>query len=611
MEKAARSRDSAHRREQYPPIPTEMSDSGRPPASAPAGNAARRRVPHARSEWPIERAWYLLALIAASIFAVGGAITFSPHKWGVSSPLAESLFNALALIFAVFLVVYFFVRTPLVRRQYEQRTVLEKAVEISHENFQAIVGRNSDGMVVVDGKGIVRYLNTAAEELLNRGAKDLLGKPFGQPLGAGEIRPLNVRREGGKTAVVEMRARNTQWYGARAWVVVLRDITEEARTRKRTVLLAKLVESARHDMMFVLNCAGSVVECNDLARRSFGYQGHRILGRNIETLFHPEPGVDWRQIAESVQRDAQWRGRVGAVRRDGREFPAEMTLSRYRDAQDNGGDGICSFCLVRDITAEKEMERAQSDFIATASHELRTPMTSIKNAVGLVLHKKAGDINGAQERFLRMAERNIDWLSALVDDLLDLTKIEAGKLQLDCSEFDVRRCVADVVAMFKLVARSESVTLDTNLAPDLPLLHADGQRVQEVLINLMDNAVKFTPPGGTVTVEVRPLQWPTGVAGGDGGAVEIAVIDSGEGIAQDRVAHVFDKFCQVRTSPLPGRKSTGLGLAICKAIVEAHGGVIACRSRLERGSTFAFTLPAAPRPAAADPACQTEDCRNG
>jgi len=464
---------------------------------------------------------------------------------------------------------------------------MEQVLKVSEASFRAIVAKNGEGVIVVARDGLVRYVNPAGEALINRSAEELLDQPFDFPVDA--VSEIEIHRGNGEIALTEMRAIETTWLGLPAHLFVLRDVTQERRIRERLELLDRLVENAQHDMMFVLDCTGAVIQSNALANTALGCERDRMLGRNIEALFRPESGVVWRQIAHALETAAQWRGRVSAVCRGGREFPAEMTLSRYRDRESQCAGTIC---LVRDMTEEKEMERAKSDFISTASHELRTPMTSIKNAVDLVLRKKAGEINGQQKRFLHIAEQNIDRLSALVDDLLDLTKIEAGKMQLCYSEVDVRSCVADVVAMFKLVAQAKSVTLDMHLPPELPVVHADEHRVQEVLINLLDNAVKFTPPGGTVTAEVRPLALPADAAGCSAEAVEIAVIDSGEGIGQDKVAHVFDKFYQVRESPVPGKRGTGLGLAISKAIVEAHGGVIACRSRPGRGSTFAFTLPA-------------------
>jgi len=557
-----------------------------------------------------ERPAYVAATVLLSVLGLDAAVTFGLHQWPPGAPALRGGLDALALAAAMVPVVYFCVFRPLSAMR-RCSTELERAFIASRDSLEAVVERNADGILIVDLDGMVRYMNPAGEALLGRGAEELVGEPFGVPLGgdgamsgagAGALlgstmcdewgtivrTEIHVAPKGGGTALAELRAMATLWHDAPAWLITLRDITEERRMRKQA-LVAKLVESAQHDMMFVLDPRGGVVECNALAKKAFSARSCEILGRSIQTLFRPEPGADWPQILASVNKQEQWRGRVNAVCRGTEEFPAEMTLSRCQD-EESGFAG--TICLVRDISAEKEMERSKSDFIATASHELRTPMTSIKNAVDLVLRKKAGEINGQQERFLHMAERNIGRLSALVDDLLDLSKMEAGKMRLRYEEFDVRGRVEDVVAMFKLVAQAKSVNLDVHLAPDLPVVDADGHRVQEVLINLLDNAVKFTSPGGSVTVEAHPWRPHAGSAGHASEGVEVAVTDTGEGIAHDKIAHVFDKFFLVQESPAPDRKGTGLGLAICKAIVEAHGGVITCRSKPGSGSTFTFTLPA-------------------
>ena len=267
------------------------------------------------------------------------------------------------------------------------------------------------------------------------------------------------------------------------------------------------------------------------------------------------------------------------------------------------------FASLFDVTAIKKAEEAlinvnkelvkldemKTEFISIASHELRTPLTSIKNSVDLILRKKAGEINENQKKFLSMAERNINRLGRLLDDLLSISKIESGKILLDYSEIDIRTVMENVVQTFGSLVDEKSISLDTRIAPDLPRLYVDVSQIEQVLINLISNAIKFTPDQGKITIDAR-------LGEGDlldaiektGQYVMISVTDTGCGIAEEFQKEVFNKFYQVE-SPLSAIKQpgTGLGLAISKGIVELHGGIIALKSTPGSGSTFSFSLPIA------------------
>jgi len=269
----------------------------------------------------------------------------------------------------------------------------------------------------------------------------------------------------------------------------------------------------------------------------------------------------------------------------------------------------------RAIAKEKEVARMKSDFIATASHELRTPLTSIRNAVDVVLNKTAGEINDAQERFLQMARRNIDRMGALVSELLSLSRIEAGKLPLHCAPLSLGETLENVLGIFGSAAGGKSISLKLGLESGLPEVHADGTRLEQVLVNLLDNAMKYTPHYGAITVTAARAK--SGLPEEDGSAnfVELAVANSGPGIAETHLPHLFDKFYQADAPTMPGADhGTGLGLAICKGLVEAHGGRIWCESKQGEGCTFRFLLPIvrqAPGPAAPGPTQRSADSRTG
>jgi hypothetical protein len=221
-----------------------------------------------------------------------------------------------------------------------------------------------------------------------------------------------------------------------------------------------------------------------------------------------------------------------------------------------------------------------------ASHELRTPLSTIKNAVQLVLKGKTGVINETQLNFLTMAEKNINRLTNILNDLLDLSRIESGKVGMKFDELDLRGSVDFVLSSFRPQADGKPIYLGMEVPEDLPLVYGDREKVEQILTNLIGNAIKFTPEGGKVVVSAKLEDRVRNTVG-------VSVRDSGIGIPQDQMEKVFEKFHQLETPLHHSTSGTGLGLAIAKGLVEAHQGQIWVESEVGKGSTFTFTLPLA------------------
>jgi len=232
----------------------------------------------------------------------------------------------------------------------------------------------------------------------------------------------------------------------------------------------------------------------------------------------------------------------------------------------------------------RKIDEMKSEFISVASHELRTPLAAIKNAVHLILNRKTGEINDTQAKFLSMAERNINRLTNILNDLLDLSRIESGKIEMKIEELDLKGPIEFILSTLKPQADGKSIQLQMGVPPELPLVYGDRGHIEQILMNLAGNALKFTPEGGQVSVWVKPWN-------GEGDMVAISVQDSGIGIPQDQLEKVFEKFYQVESSLNRSVTGTGLGLAITRGLVEAHKGKIWAESEVGRGSTFTFTLP--------------------
>jgi signal transduction histidine kinase len=235
----------------------------------------------------------------------------------------------------------------------------------------------------------------------------------------------------------------------------------------------------------------------------------------------------------------------------------------------------------------KELDRLKSDFVSNVSHELRTPLTAIKGAVDLLLREVPGRLNESQTHYLTRLRSNTQHLAGLINDLLDLSKIEDGKIELDAGRVSLGGLVHEVMESVKPMAAEKPVLIEVNVPEPSVLVWADRDKVTQVLMKLIGNAIKFTPPQGKVTVSSSKngTEW-----------AQISVNDSGPGISADECQKIFQKFYQVSENGGSKPKGTGLGLAISKALVELHGGKIWVESEPGHGSTFSFTLPVSDSP---------------
>ncbi|MEW5766910.1 MAG: CHASE2 domain-containing protein [bacterium] len=237
--------------------------------------------------------------------------------------------------------------------------------------------------------------------------------------------------------------------------------------------------------------------------------------------------------------------------------------------------------VLHDVTYLKEISQAKSEFVATVSHELRTPLTSIKGSLELLLREMSrGEIYGDKSEFIEIGLRNVNRLSKLVDDILDLSKIEAGKIKIRLEKASLPTMVKYAISEMKVLADEHKITINTSIPQFLSPVLADVDRINQVLINLLSNAIKFSRRGGRVNIEAKEEpQW-----------VEVRVVDTGIGIPMEEMSKIFNKFQMVNVPYNKAVKGTGLGLAICKTIITEHGGRIWGESSVGNGSAFCFTL---------------------
>jgi signal transduction histidine kinase len=229
------------------------------------------------------------------------------------------------------------------------------------------------------------------------------------------------------------------------------------------------------------------------------------------------------------------------------------------------------------------LDELKSDFMATMSHELRTPLTSIIGYSDMLLSGMTGELNEKQSAFVESILKGGEALLGLINDILDLTKIEAGRLELNREPVDLRAALLGVLPVVKPRAQEKRIRISTFLPTDLPLVYADPAKFNQILLNLLTNGIKYTHDNGSVSVEARTTD----------GMVEIWVNDTGMGIAKEDQEKVFQRFTQIDSSATRSQGGTGLGLAIVSELVELHGGTIRLQSKLGKGSSFIFTMPIA------------------
>ena len=315
-----------------------------------------------------------------------------------------------------------------------------------------------------------------------------------------------------------------------------------------------------------------------------GYQPSEMRGKNIHALFHhsrpdgsplapdEDPLLRTLTTGETHRRDDDtfWR-------RDGTALPVTTISAPVRT---NGGTqgAVITFT---DIAERKELETLRDDLNGMIVHDLRTPLTSL--LTGLQTLALVGTLDEQQQEFLDIATRGGQTLLGMINDLLDVSKMEAGSIRLEPGDVIPSDIIGEALTQVAPMAKQNGLKIARHVSPDLPTLRADPELVRRALINLLGNAVKFTPRGGIVTVAA--------FEDAQEDAVVFAVGDTGEGIPALALQRIFDKFGQVETRKAGHKMSTGLGLTFCKLVAEAHGGRIWVESKLGKGSRFLFTIP--------------------
>ena len=369
----------------------------------------------------------------------------------------------------------------------------------------------------------------------------------------------------------------------------------ENRLRLSEEKFGALLEHAA-EAIVIIDETGTIVLVNARCETLFGWSREELLGKPLEVLIPESVRDRHRELQDEYVRAPHPRPITSGLRlrgrhRDGSEIPVEIALSYARTEQ-----GLWVMSHIVDIRARLEVERMKNEFLAVVSHELRTPLTSIRGSLGLLAGGVAGSLGDKAASLVRIALANSERLVRLINDILDIEKIEAGKLAFRFVPVDLGRLVAESIEANQGYGGQLGVTFALVGGPPLATVNGDPDRLLQVLANLLSNAAKYSPRGGVVTVSITA----------DEGTVRVAVRDTGPGIPEGFRRHLFERFAQADGSDSRQKGGTGLGLAISKAIVEKHGGHIGFETTPGGGTTFYFELPEVTGAASSLPAVERD-----
>jgi len=343
--------------------------------------------------------------------------------------------------------------------------------------------------------------------------------------------------------------------------------------------ISESIVQAMNDGLILIDRFGIILSINRRAQEIFNLTN--VEGRNCNDISKGIPALEtlciaalkgtWKEESKERVFEHTYRNNRMFLRRDMIPIYSGDTL------------GTVAFLLIiRDVTQSYELEKMRSDFVGMVSHELRTPLTAIRMSVDLLAEPNLGPLTDVQDQFVQAIREESERLLRIVNDLMDLAKIESGKFEVKAAPLKVREYIDHLLFTFKVQSQENKVQLQSEIDHSIELVKADPDRLKQVFVNLINNAMRYTEPGGSIVVGVRPASTSS--------FAEFFVRDTGSGIPPEFLSKIFQRF-SIRSKD--AKAGTGLGLAIAKEIVQAHGGTIKVHSEVGTGTEFSFTIPIA------------------
>ena len=466
---------------------------------------------------------------------------------------------------------------------------LEGRVAAATQERDRVWRYSADLLAVANADGFLEQCNPAWEQVLGWTQQEIQATPFGELIHPDD-RERTMAEAGGlseasRTLHFENRFRTKSGeYRWLAWTATAenrrlycigRDVTAE----KAALIELRAILDSTLDAIITLNPSGSIESVNRAAEAMFGYGFADLERRDVGVLMDLAPKTEGGFVDRLARsgislQDGAVR-EVGVSRRDGSTFPADVALSQMTLV-----DGHHVVAVVRDISERNRLEQLKSEFVSTVRHELRTPLTSISGALGLVDAGAAGEVPASAKKLITIAANNAKRLVQLINDILDIEKIESNQLMLAREPVELRSLLEHVVG--DLSGYTDSLGVRIEMAPgEKVVVDGDPNRLTQVLVNLVSNAVKFSPPQAPVEVSVST----------EGGMARIAVRDHGPGVPEAFRSRIFEKFAQADSSDRRQKGGTGLGLAIARELVLRQDGRLHSSSTPGEGATFYVDLP--------------------
>lgn len=470
--------------------------------------------------------------------------------------------------------------------------------KMAEENLARFFSVSLDLLCIAGMDGRFRRLNPSFETILGYTEKELLTRPFLDFVHPDDRASTALEMQRLAAGLVTFRFENrylcrdgsVKWI---AWTATPyieqgliyaagRDITEarksEAEVRASEAALRSIILGSLSGIV-TFDTAGNIESVNPAAEAILGYSYAQLAGENV-SVFLPNPPPDLASFQRQAVRDSLGKVTEWQVRHaDGRLIDIELSLFEFQTA-----DGPRVACNLHDVSQRREVDRMKREFLATVSHELRTPLTSIRGSLDLLGAGVLGALGPQAQEVVSIAHRNTTRLIGLINDLLDLDRLDVGKLEIHPETVEVDHLVLTAVESVRAFAEQSGVAVEVSRLAATVV--ADSDRMVQVLVNLLSNAVKFSNRGSAIQIDALR----------QGPDVAIRVRDRGRGIPQTHLATIFDRFQQVEASDARSKGGSGLGLAICRAIMELHGGTIEVESEEGKGSTFTVRLRAADAP---------------